>query len=128
MANFDPRIINSNPRPVSGTPILIGIGLVLLLILMWASLAYVPPGNVGVLVYFGYPVAHEDDARRAVLPVRRDHPRPARRQPVRELAGAVGMRIQRDNDSAEIGYWIGMRFWGVSANLMSLGAIDFLKK
>jgi ribosomal-protein-alanine N-acetyltransferase len=28
------------------------------------------------------------------------------------LAGAIGMRIQRENDSAEIGYWIGVPFWG----------------
>ena len=53
MSHFDPRIINSNPRSVSGTAILIGIGLLLVIILLWASLAYVPAGNVGVLVYFG---------------------------------------------------------------------------
>ena len=29
MAHFDPRVINSTPRAVSGVPILIGIGLVL---------------------------------------------------------------------------------------------------
>jgi RimJ/RimL family protein N-acetyltransferase len=28
------------------------------------------------------------------------------------LAGAIGMRIQRENDSGEIGYWIGVPFWG----------------
>jgi len=53
MSHFDPRIINSNPKSISGTPILIGIGFVFIIILLWASVAYVPPGNVGVLVYFG---------------------------------------------------------------------------
>jgi prohibitin 1 len=52
MSHFDPRIITSNPKPVVG-PILVGIGLLLVIILAWASLAYVPAGNVGVLVYFG---------------------------------------------------------------------------
>ena len=52
MSHFDPRIITSNPKPVAG-PILVGIGLLLIIILAWASLAYVPAGNVGVLVNFG---------------------------------------------------------------------------
>jgi regulator of protease activity HflC (stomatin/prohibitin superfamily) len=52
MSHFDPRIITSNPKPVVG-PIAVGIGLLLIIILAWASLAYVPAGNVGVLVYFG---------------------------------------------------------------------------
>jgi regulator of protease activity HflC (stomatin/prohibitin superfamily) len=52
MAHFDPRIINANPRSL-GTPVLIGLGLVLVLILGWASLASVPPGSVGVLTSFG---------------------------------------------------------------------------
>ena len=52
MSHFDPRIITSNPKPVAA-PILVGIGLLLIIILAWASLAYVPAGNVGVLVYFG---------------------------------------------------------------------------
>ena len=52
MGHFDPRIINANQRSV-GTSILIGIGLILVLILAWASLAYVPPGSVGVLTSFG---------------------------------------------------------------------------
>ena len=52
MAHFDPRIINANPRSV-GVPILVGIGLVFLIILLWASVAYVPPGSVGVLTSFG---------------------------------------------------------------------------
>jgi len=47
MSHFDPRIINSNPKSISGTPILVGLGLVFLIILLWASVAYVPPGNVG---------------------------------------------------------------------------------
>jgi RimJ/RimL family protein N-acetyltransferase len=29
-----------------------------------------------------------------------------------ELAGAIGMRVQRESDRAEIGYWIGVPFWG----------------
>src|SRR5262249_33187647 len=33
--------------------ILVGIGLILVLILAWTSLAYVPPGSVGVLTSFG---------------------------------------------------------------------------
>src|SRR5215472_2370673 len=52
MAHFDPRVINANPRSV-GAPLLIGIGLILVLILGWASLAYVPAGSVGVLTSFG---------------------------------------------------------------------------
>src|SRR5215813_9493684 len=52
MAHFDPRVINDNPRSAAG-PVLIGIGLIFLLILAWASLAYVPPGSVGVLTSFG---------------------------------------------------------------------------
>jgi len=52
MSHLDPRIINANTKQATA-PILIGLGLVLIIILMWASLAYVPPGNVGVLVNFG---------------------------------------------------------------------------
>ncbi|HMC31699.1 MAG TPA: prohibitin family protein [Candidatus Angelobacter sp.] len=52
MAHFDPRIINANPKSV-GLPILIGVGLFFVLILLWASVAYVPPGSVGVLTSFG---------------------------------------------------------------------------
>ena len=52
MAHFDSRVINVNPRS-AGRPILIGIGLIFLLILLWASVAYVPPGSVGVLTSFG---------------------------------------------------------------------------
>src|ERR1051326_6315672 len=52
MAQFDPRVINVNPRS-AGRPILIGIGLVFLLILLSSSVAYVPPGSVGVLTSFG---------------------------------------------------------------------------
>lgn len=52
MAHFDPRVINANPRSL-GRPVLIGIGLIFVLILVWASIAYVPPGSVGVLTSFG---------------------------------------------------------------------------
>jgi regulator of protease activity HflC (stomatin/prohibitin superfamily) len=52
MANFDPRVINANPR-VSGRPILVGLAALVLIILLWASVAYVPPGSVGVLTSFG---------------------------------------------------------------------------
>jgi prohibitin 1 len=52
MAQFDPRIINTNPR-ISGAPILIILGIVFAVILLWASVAYVPPGSVGVLTSFG---------------------------------------------------------------------------
>jgi len=52
MAQFDPRIINANARSVSSAA-LIGLGLILVLILLWASVAYVPPGSVGVLTSFG---------------------------------------------------------------------------
>jgi prohibitin 1 len=52
MGHFDPRIINANPRSVA-TPVLIGTGLIFVLILAWAALAYVPPGSVGVLTSFG---------------------------------------------------------------------------
>src|SRR5947209_5440739 len=53
MAQFDSRTINATPRQVSGTPILFGLGLLLLILMLWSSMAYVPPGNVGVLVNFG---------------------------------------------------------------------------
>ncbi|MGC2695711.1 MAG: prohibitin family protein [Candidatus Angelobacter sp.] len=52
MSHFDPRIINANPRSLA-TPALVGIGLVLALILVWTSVAYVPPGSAGVLTSFG---------------------------------------------------------------------------
>src|SRR6266404_1978641 len=52
MAHFDPRIINSNPRSLSA-PALAGVVVVLLVILGWCSLAYVPPGSAGVLTSFG---------------------------------------------------------------------------
>jgi regulator of protease activity HflC (stomatin/prohibitin superfamily) len=52
MAQFDPRVITVNPR-AAGRSVLIGIGLILLIIFLWASVAYVPPGSVGVLTFFG---------------------------------------------------------------------------
>lgn len=52
MAHFDPRIINANPRS-AGLSILVGVGLVFVIILLWASVAYVPPGSAGVLTSFG---------------------------------------------------------------------------
>jgi len=52
MAQFDPRVITVNPKS-AGRSVLIGIGLIFLLILLWASVAYVPPGSVGVLTFFG---------------------------------------------------------------------------
>src|SRR3989442_358776 len=52
MTNFDPRVINVNPRP-SGMPILVGVVALLVVILGYSSLAYVPPGSAGVLTSFG---------------------------------------------------------------------------
>jgi len=52
MAQFDPRVITVNPR-AAGRSVLIGIGLIFLLIFLWASVAYVPSGSVGVLTFFG---------------------------------------------------------------------------
>ncbi|HKV92056.1 MAG TPA: prohibitin family protein [Candidatus Angelobacter sp.] len=52
MAHFDSRVINANPRSL-GRPVLIVIGIIFVLILVWASVAYVPPGSVGVLTSFG---------------------------------------------------------------------------
>jgi len=52
MAQFDPRVITVNPR-AAGRSVLIGIGLTFLLIFLWASVAYVPSGSVGVLTFFG---------------------------------------------------------------------------
>jgi RimJ/RimL family protein N-acetyltransferase len=28
------------------------------------------------------------------------------------VAGAIGLRLARESDSAEVGYWIGVPFWG----------------
>ncbi len=46
------KVIDVNPAPILKV---VGgfIGLVLVLILLWASIAYVPAGNVGVLTLFG---------------------------------------------------------------------------
>src|ERR1051326_8273735 len=52
MAQFDPRVITVNPK-AAGRSVLIGLGLILLIIFLWASVAYVPPGSVGVLTFFG---------------------------------------------------------------------------
>ena len=52
MTQFDPRVITVNPRSAAA-PVLIGIGVIFLIILLWASIAYVPPGSVGVLTSFG---------------------------------------------------------------------------
>lgn len=52
MAQFDPRVITVNPKSAA-RPVLIGLGLIFVLILLWASVAYVPPGSVGVLTSFG---------------------------------------------------------------------------
>lgn len=52
MSHFDPRIINANPKTMA-TPAIVVIALVLAVILIWASVAYVPPGSVGVLTSFG---------------------------------------------------------------------------
>lgn len=30
----------------------------------------------------------------------------------KRLIGAIGMRLEADNDSAELGFWIGKPFWG----------------
>ena len=29
-----------------------------------------------------------------------------------ELAGAIGLNLQREHDRAELGYWIGVPYWG----------------
>jgi prohibitin 1 len=52
MAQFDPRVITVNPKS-AGRSVLVGIGVIFLLIFLWASVAYVPPGSVGILTYFG---------------------------------------------------------------------------
>jgi prohibitin 1 len=52
MAQFDPRVITVNPR-AAGRSVLTGIGVIVLIILLWASVAYVPSGSVGVLTFFG---------------------------------------------------------------------------
>jgi prohibitin 1 len=52
MTQFDPRVITVNPKS-AGRSVLIGIGLIVLLIFLWASVAYVPSGSVGVLTFFG---------------------------------------------------------------------------
>src|SRR5437660_12030810 len=52
MTNFDPRVINANPRP-AGAAVLAGVAVILIVILLYASIAYVPPGSAGVLTSFG---------------------------------------------------------------------------
>ncbi|HEU4414360.1 MAG TPA: prohibitin family protein [Candidatus Angelobacter sp.] len=52
MSHFDPRIINANPRSMA-TPAVVISGLVFALIIIWSSVAYVPPGSVGILTSFG---------------------------------------------------------------------------
>ncbi len=52
MTNFDPRIINANPKP-AGAAVLVVAALILIMILLYASIAYVPPGSAGVLTSFG---------------------------------------------------------------------------
>src|SRR5438105_4341157 len=52
MTNFDPRIINANPKP-AGAAVLVVAALILIMILFYASIAYVPPGSAGVLTSFG---------------------------------------------------------------------------
>lgn len=51
MTQFDPKIINANPRATAAVPVILGV--VLVVIILWASVAYVPPGSVGVLTSFG---------------------------------------------------------------------------
>jgi prohibitin 1 len=56
MTNFDPRTINANPRAINA-PALTGsaaiLAVILVVILLYASIAYVPPGSAGVLTSFG---------------------------------------------------------------------------
>jgi prohibitin 1 len=52
MGNFNPRVINANPG-AHGPLILVGLSIFLVVILLFASMAYVPVGSVGVLSIFG---------------------------------------------------------------------------
>jgi regulator of protease activity HflC (stomatin/prohibitin superfamily) len=53
MANFGAsRVIDVNPAPVFRF-VVIGAIVFLVLIMLWAAVAYVPPGHVGVLTSFG---------------------------------------------------------------------------
>jgi len=53
MSHFGPaRVIDANPAPVFRM-VAFGILLALIIIMLYASLAYVPPGHVGVLTSFG---------------------------------------------------------------------------
>ena len=40
-----------------------------------------------------------------------------------ELVGGIGLRVQREFDRAEIGYWIGKPFWGRGYATEAAGAI-----
>jgi prohibitin 1 len=53
MSNFGTsRVIDANPAPVFRF-VAIGVVVFLVLIMLWAAVAYVPPGHVGVLTSFG---------------------------------------------------------------------------
>jgi [ribosomal protein S5]-alanine N-acetyltransferase len=41
----------------------------------------------------------------------------------KELVGTVGLHFKERNDSAEIGYWIGMPFWGRGYATEAAGAV-----
>jgi prohibitin 1 len=52
MSSFSPRTFDAHPR--SALPLVLsGIVLILLLLMSWSSMAYVPAGHVGVLTSFG---------------------------------------------------------------------------
>src|SRR5882762_2534612 len=52
MTNVDPGISAANSRSIA-TLVLAGVAVILIVILLWASIAYVPVGSVGVLTSFG---------------------------------------------------------------------------
>ena len=40
-----------------------------------------------------------------------------------ELVGTVGLHMKKENDSAEIGYWIGLPYWGKGYATEAAGAL-----
>ena len=54
---------------------------------------------------------------------RGDHAFAITMRETQELVGTVGLHLKAENDSAEIGYWIGIPFWGRGYATEAAGAL-----